>query len=273
MRTTDLALVTLERSDAPSAAASVGAAGLSPVELVLGASPVVQLVMLMLAAMSVICWFIIGAKWLSFQRATAHSRRFLEAFWTQTETHQGDVQGLERLYTDQRSFAASPIARVFQSGFREFVALVRGDGSRSGGQRSWPPPQVGTQGLDLPRLRRGLAGVERALRRSSNFELTRLETRLSFLATTGSIAPFVGLFGTVWGIMNSFIAIQGERSAGLDVVAPGIAEALIATAIGLAAAIPAVMAYNYFVRRLRVLESEMDNFAQSYMNIVDRYLS
>ena len=95
---------------------------------------------------------------------------------------------------------------------------------------------------------------------------------MSVLATTGSTAPFVGLFGTVWGIMNSFIAIHGQKSAGLDVVAPGIAEALIATALGLAAAIPAVMAYNYFVRRIRVVESEVDAFKNDYLNIIRRHL-
>jgi biopolymer transport protein TolQ len=92
-----------------------------------------------------------------------------------------------------------------------------------------------------------------------------------FLATTGSTAPFVGLFGTVWGIMNSFINIGAQKNASLDVVAPGIAEALIATAIGLAAAIPAVMAYNYFLRRINVLSSEMENFSSDYLNIVRRH--
>ena len=92
------------------------------------------------------------------------------------------------------------------------------------------------------------------------------------MATTASTAPFIGLFGTVWGIMNSFIAIHGEKSAGLDVVAPGIAEALIATALGLAAAIPAVMAYNYFVRRIRVVDSETASFASDYLNIIRRHL-
>jgi len=92
-----------------------------------------------------------------------------------------------------------------------------------------------------------------------------------FLATTGSTAPFVGLFGTVWGIMNSFIGIGSQHNASLDVVAPGIAEALIATAIGLVAAIPAVMAYNYFIRRITVLESEMESFSNDYLNIVRRH--
>jgi biopolymer transport protein TolQ len=98
-----------------------------------------------------------------------------------------------------------------------------------------------------------------------------MESMVPFLATTGSTAPFVGLFGTVWGIMNSFINIGAQKNASLDVVAPDIAEALIATAIGLAAAIPAVMAYNFFVRKINVLSSEMENFSNDYLNIVRRH--
>jgi biopolymer transport protein TolQ len=115
-----------------------------------------------------------------------------------------------------------------------------------------------------------MTNVERALRRASINEVTILETMVPFLATTGSTAPFVGLFGTVWGIMNSFIEIGGQKSASLDVVAPGIAEALIATAIGLVAAIPAVMAYNYFSRRIRVISSEMETFSSDFLNIIRR---
>jgi biopolymer transport protein TolQ len=122
-----------------------------------------------------------------------------------------------------------------------------------------------------PAVQADLDSVARALRRASNNEVTLLENLLPVLATTGSVAPFIGLFGTVWGVMNSFIGIGNLGNASLAVVAPGIAEALIATAIGLAAAIPAVMAYNYFVRRIRVLESELDAFASDYLNIVRRH--
>ena len=116
-----------------------------------------------------------------------------------------------------------------------------------------------------------IENIARALRRATQSEVTNLEAMVPFLATTGSVAPFIGLFGTVWGIMNSFINIGAQKNASLDVVAPGIAEALIATAIGLAAAIPAVMAYNYFVRRINVLSSEMENFSADYLNIVRRH--
>ncbi|MBW1762726.1 MAG: MotA/TolQ/ExbB proton channel family protein [Deltaproteobacteria bacterium] len=145
--------------------------------------------------------------------------------------------------------------------------MVRRKGShveRQGDERNPRPVGRPTKG--------DVENVERALQRAQSAELTRLENKVSFLATTASTAPFIGLFGTVWGIMNSFIAIHGEKSAGLDVVAPGIAEALIATAIGLAAAIPAVMAYNYFVRRIRVVDSETAAFASDYLNIIRRHL-
>ena len=115
--------------------------------------------------------------------------------------------------------------------------------------------------------------VERELKRSMSNEITKLEKSLTFLATTGSTAPFIGLFGTVWGIMTSFIGLAGgEGVPTLQVVAPGIAEALVATAIGLAAAIPAAVAYNYFLSKVRRIDVEMENFAAEFLNVVERYL-
>ena len=141
--------------------------------------------------------------------------------------------------------------------------------------------------LELEKLRRGHSGslnrdtissrvsgtenIERALRRARNAESLDLESWTSFLATTASAAPFVGLFGTVWGIMESFLNIAREGNATLTTVAPGIAEALIATAIGLVAAIPAVIAYNWLTGQIRVLEAEMDNFGNDYLNFVKRH--
>jgi biopolymer transport protein TolQ len=117
-----------------------------------------------------------------------------------------------------------------------------------------------------------LDNVERALNRASSTEMTKLESALGFLATTGSASPFIGLFGTVWGIMETFKSIGARGSATLAVVAPGISEALIATAAGLAAAIPAVIFYNYFLNKSRTMVQEMDNFADEFLNIVERYL-
>jgi Cell division and transport-associated protein TolQ (TC 2.C.1.2.1) len=117
---------------------------------------------------------------------------------------------------------------------------------------------------------RGFDNIERALNRACGSETTKLESALGFLATTGSISPFIGLFGTVWGIMNAFRGIGARGSATLAVVAPGISEALIATAAGLAAAIPAVIFYNYYLRHIRTITIEMDNFASEFLNIVER---
>jgi len=221
---------------------------LDPWKLMLEATPVVQLVLVALVLMSVLCWVIIGAKLVRLAQASRQSNRFLDAFWGE-DTSLWNRERLEGVYSQLKSFDGSPVAAVFRAGYVELARLTTQQAASAGDTDN----------------------VDRALRRSRANEMTRLENFVPFLATTGSTAPFVGLFGTVWGIMNSFIAIHGEKNASLDVVAPGIAEALIATAIGLAAAIPAVMAYNFFVRRMRVLESEMDAFASDYLNIIRRH--
>ena len=223
---------------------------LDPWQLVLGASPVVQLVLIILVLMLVSCLYIIGAKLIRFRRVTGESQRFLEMFWTEGKSRTWDAKMMTDVQMRVSEFKGSPIATIFRAGYRELARIAK----------------TGKPDAD------DLDDVARALRRAQNTELTRLESKVSFLATTGSTAPFVGLFGTVWGVMNAFIAIHGQKSASLDVVAPGIAEALIATAVGLAAAIPAVMAYNYFVRRIRVVESEVDAFASDYLNIIRRHI-
>ena len=222
---------------------------LDPWKLVMDATPVVKLVLVILVVMSIACWFIIGAKIIRLAQATRQSNRFLDLFWSSDQGSTWSAERLEAVYAQIRSFDGSPVAAAFRTGYVE-LARIAGGQSPTGGD---------------------VETVERALRRAKSNELTRLENFVPFLATTGSTAPFVGLFGTVWGIMNAFIAIHGNKNASLDVVAPGIAEAHIATAIGLAAAIPAVMAYNYFVRRIRVLDSEVDAFSSDYLNIVRRH--
>ncbi len=223
---------------------------LDPWQLVIGASPVVQLVLIILVLMSVACWYIIGAKLIRLGQATKESRSFLELFWSKQKARAWDAQAMTDINKRLKNYSHSPIATLFRAGYVELARIAR----------------TGTPDTD------DLDNIERAVHRAQRAEVTRLENKVSVLATTGSTAPFVGLFGTVWGIMNSFIAIHGQKSAGLDVVAPGIAEALIATAIGLAAAIPAVMAYNYFVRRIHVVESEVDAFKNDYLNIIRRHL-
>lgn len=239
--------VVLQVAAEPTAAA----ASLDPLQLVLDASPVVKGVMILLALMALFCWYIIAAKAWQLGVATRTSRRFLDLFW-QGGGGGWDVERIEAVYGQRRDFAGAPLCAVFEAGYVE-LARMHQDG-RGGGRAP----------LDL-------GNVERALRKAANAETTALESLLPFLATTAATAPFIGLFGTVWGIMNSFLAIGAQQNASLDVVAPGIAEALIATAIGLFAAIPAVMAYNYFVRRLRILESEMQAFSTDWLNVVRRY--
>ena len=248
MNTLFVHLVTLQTAVPTAPAAHTGK--LDPWQLVLQASPTVKLVMVMLLLMSLTCWFIIGAKLLRLQRATRQSNRFLAIFWDSGRGHGWTAERLEAVYSQLSSLNTSPLAKVFHDGYVELARVLGSPRGAASGE---------------------ITNVERALRRASINEITILESMTPFLATTGSTAPFVGLFGTVWGIMNSFIEIGGQKSASLDVVAPGIAEALIATAIGLVAAIPAVMAYNYFLRRIHVLQSEMDAFTSDYLNIVRRH--
>ena len=251
-----LIFVNLIGLDAARSAAGGNGGPLDPWQLVLDASPTVKLVLVILVMMSLICWFIIGTKLVRLERATRQSNKFLDIFWESGAAGQGQnqwtAQRLESVYGQLASVNTSPLAKVFHAGYVELARVLGAAGGRAAGTAE-------------------LTNVERALRRASINEVTILENMIPFLATTGSTAPFVGLFGTVWGIMNSFIQIGGQKSASLDVVAPGIAEALIATAVGLVAAIPAVMAYNYFLRRIHVLQTEMDAFMSDYLNIVRRH--
>ena len=216
-------------------------------ELITNAGLVVKLVLLILAYFSVTSWAIIIYKTLVIQRATRDSARFLDFFWA-TRRFDAVSQGLG-------NFRHSPLAVLFRDVYQELLQ------SRRSGERA-------NEGLDddLGEQER----VARVLRRATTSETHRLEKYLAFLATTGSAAPFIGLFGTVWGIMDAFHGIGKSGSASLAVVAPGISEALVATAIGLVAAIPAVIAYNHFVNKVNVLIGEMDNFCQEMLNVVQR---
>ena len=220
-------------------------------DLILDAGPVVKLVLLVLAYFSVASWTIIFFKYRVISRATRDSARFLDFFWAQ-KRFDSIQQGLG-------NFAHSPLTVLFREGYQE---LLRSQRDRNSDEEA---PQLSTE--------MGKAdNIARALRRATTLETQRLEKFLTFLATTGSTAPFIGLFGTVWGIMDSFRGIGLTGSASLAVVAPGISEALVATAIGLVAAIPAVVGYNHFVNKVNVLTGEMDNFSQEYLNIVERML-
>ena len=220
------------------------------IRLVIEASPVVKGVIALLFAFIIACVFIIIYKFIQIRRAQGQTHRFLGVFW--------ESKRLDEIYKAAEKHHRSPISQLFKAGYIE-LSKLKGTAEQDSDAKADE-----THAGDI-------GNVERALRRASTSEITHLESMVPFLATTGSTAPFVGLFGTVVGIMNSFIKINESGSAGMDVVSQGISEALIATAIGLAAAIPAVIAYNYFLRRIHVLSSEMENFSSDFLNIVKRH--
>jgi TolQ protein len=234
---------------AGAAAATAGAKAaattvLSPWELILNAGPVVTVVLYLLLAASVLCWAIIVAKAIALALARTRSHLFLKALG-----NAADEQTAMELAV--RAGPASPHARLWLAARRE--SETRPPAAARGGTKEEGPVQR----------------VERTVTKAVDVEITRMEGWLSLLATVGSAAPFVGLFGTVWGIMTSFMDIGAQESASLAVVAPGIAEALIATAVGLIAAIPAVIAYNAFVRRIRVWNEDLAAFAAELVNEED----
>lgn len=217
--------------------------------LLTGTGLVVKIVLIILLYFSVVSWAIIFYKFLQVHRANSESERFLDFFWK--------TKRFDAINTQLDRFGNSPLAVLFKEGYGELKRLMeKGDQPEN--------PAVITTDVG------GIENIGRALRRATTSEITRLEKYTTFLATTGSTAPFIGLFGTVWGIMSAFKGIGETGSASLAVVAPGIAEALIATAIGLVAAIPAVMGYNHFQHRIRVLIAEMDSFSTEFLNIVSR---
>jgi biopolymer transport protein TolQ len=236
----------------PAAGATAAHAGakaaattvLSPWELILNAGPVVTVVLYLLLVASVLCWAIVVAKAIALAMARARSHSFLKSLGNAV-----DEQTALELAT--RAGPASPHARLWLTARRE-AETRPAEGVRGGTKEESPVKRV-----------------ERTLTRAVDVEITRMEGWLSLLATVGSAAPFVGLFGTVWGIMTSFMDIGAQESATLAVVAPGIAEALIATAVGLIAAIPAVIAYNAFVRRIRVWNEDLAAFAAELVNEED----
>lgn len=225
------------------------------IQLLANAGLVVRLVLLLLLFFSVTSWAIIMIKWRYIRKAYRESNRFIEYFWKSRD--------LAGAYTKAKQLAGCPIARIFRIGYVELKKVSQSAGtSKREGNGSGP---------ELMKSRiSGADNVKRALRRAINTETTRMTQMVPFLATTGNTAPFIGLFGTVWGIMNSFHGIGERGSASLAVVAPGISEALVATAAGLAVAIPAVIAFNHFMQKIRVIESELISFSADFLNIIER---
>ena len=215
---------------------------MSVLALITGASVLVQIVMLVLVLASLFSWYYIFVKAFTFRRAARLADQFEKSFWSGT-----DLNTLYQRAAGKRG-ATGSLERIFESGFREFIKLHK-------------------PGMDIGDV---MDGVRRAMRATYQREMERLESYLSFLASVGSVSPYVGLFGTVWGIMNSFRSLANVAQATLGAVAPGIAEALIATAMGLFAAIPAVVAYNRFAGDINRFATRFDSFMEEFSNILQR---
>lgn len=218
----------------------------SVLAMIAGAGPVVISVLVLLVMMSITCWAIILNKFITVRGAAKQSARFVDVFWK--------AKDLESAYKAAARFPRSPTAAVFRAGHDELANLTHQD---DGGA------------MDL-----GLTeNVERALRRTAQVQINKLEQMNAFLATTASTGPFIGLFGTVWGILGAFQKIGLTGQASIQTIGPDIANALIATAVGLLAAIPASMAFNYFNSSIRNIASEVDAFSADFLNIVKRHYS
>jgi biopolymer transport protein TolQ len=230
------------------------------VTLLADATPLAKVVLLILLLFSAVSWAIILYKIWVYRRAERQTETFLHVFRKSSKF--SEVQAV------CPTLPASPLVGIFQSGYAELNLQLRadrpGDGPRSAGEGAKPLAAAGRPTL------KSLDAVDRALLRATTVELTRLENRVPFLATTASITPFIGLFGTVWGIVLAFQGIAAAGSTSLGVVAQPIAEALIATAAGLFAAIPAVYFYNQFTNRVKHFAAEMDDFSLEFLNISER---
>lgn len=226
--------------------------------MILNAGLMVQFVLLLLLFFSATSWAIMIMKYRYIKKAVSESSEFIDFFWKS--------RNLSNAFSKAKMLQGSPVARIFRVGYVELKKSGRFNEPAESG--SVNPSE--TQGASLGSRFTGIGNVKRAMRRAINAETIRMTRMLPFLATTGNTTPFIGLFGTVWGIMNSFHGIGLRGSASLAVVAPGISEALIATAAGLAAAIPAVIAFNHFMQKIRIVESELQNFAADFLNIIER---
>jgi biopolymer transport protein TolQ len=238
-------------------AVQAGVPGVSPApipqmemwRLFWGSGVVVRLVLLILVGFSIGCWGVALAKSREVRRARRQSARFIDIFW--------EAKNLATIQAASVDLKDSPVAQVFRAGYQELQRLTK---TKRGNPNGDDEPEFG-----------GAENIQRAMQRARIQEITRLERYVTFLGTTASTAPFIGLFGTVWGIMTAFMGLSTTTSSSIQAVAPGIAEALIATAVGLAAAIPAVVMHNFFARQIRVLTAEIDTFASEFLNIAERH--
>lgn len=229
---------------------AIGAGSVNDIiKMLVDAGLVVKLVLFVLLSFSVTSWAIIFLKFRYFRNAQQETAYFLELFWDSSE--------LTNIYRESKELLFSPVAQLFRSGYSELLRISK-------------LQEMSGTNENEPGMNNVSDTVERALKRATISENSRMEKALGILATTGNTAPFIGLFGTVWGIMESFQDIAVKKSASLTVVAPGISEALIATAVGLAAAIPAAIFYNFFNSKAYELSTEMETFSSDFLSLVVR---
>ena len=216
------------------------------IEALRSASLIVQLTMLLLAFMSIVSWAVILSKWNLFKSNKVNNTPFEDIFFK--------ASSLDEIFDMSKSYPKSSLASVFRAGYSELKKIISTKNTTTGSSN----------------LLSGMDNLQRALNKAVSNEISYMERRLSFLATTGSVSPFIGLFGTVFGIMSSFQQIGSMGSANLAVVAPGISEALIATGFGLFAAIPAAVFYNHFINEIKKAELQFNNFVTDFLNISKR---
>ena len=227
---------------------------ISMTSLLLEATLVVKLVLVILGIMSLTCWRIIYVKYRELKKAKEHTQSFLKDFWGTQQIH--DV------YSRSKEYEMSPVAQSFKKAYEELLKVkeVRARKNKQADLKAYNHQS-------------DIDNIYRSLKREQGVQMQSLGDHVSLLATVASAAPFVGLFGTVWGIMDAFLKIAQKGDATLTTVAPPIAEALIATAIGLVAAIPAVIGYNAFFNQLKELDLDVDTFSNDFLNIIKRHLS
>ena len=235
-----------------SAYGSVNVFGSEILQMIMHAGTVVKIVLFILLVFSLISWAIIFMKARLFFKASSENEIFLEYFW----------EGMEfsKLKKEAETLTHSPIGHIFREGFNELGRITK------------IKPLTGDKDSTNPPRSAIMDDIQRVLRKSAVYQQSMLERYISFLATTGNTCPFIGLFGTVWGIMESFRGIGLKGSASLAVVAPGISEALVATAGGLAVAIPAVVAFNYFNQKVINLQNQMETFISDFLSLLDRQM-
>lgn len=252
----------LDALAAPTSPAQEPVQALGAMDIIFNASGLVQFVLLLLTTFSFWTWAIIFSKWKLVGKLQRGTESFLEVFWS--------GRSMDHIYSEAKKHSSVPVAKIFQAGYKELQRLMDKERQKTGKETPKETTKDSKDPLQTAPPESSIQNLERAVTTAERNALQDLEQSMTFLATAASTAPFIGLFGTVWGIMNSFQNIGAQGGASLAVVAPGIAEALIATAVGLGCAIPATMGYNFFVQKIRWQHTQMENFSGDFLNIVKR---